>query len=409
MAVKIKRIVLSVLCGFIILVITWKYQNYDYTLKLEDEFFKKVFLFKDKIYSQPPKNKPAFIFINTGKDLALIEDSIDYGNVAVSDREKIHQLLYQVNRMEKRPVYSVVDIQFYYPFTANTQVDSMMQLEIAKNRNLVIPILKDAYGNYKTPLYRSDYAHSDYRTFGASFNKFRVMLGGDIKSIPLLMHEKINGAKYRDDFMYPNCNGRLCLSAIWPSYYIKDADLKKSTSITNIEEIQQTRRPVSNAAIRTEYYNIGELLFDMEANPANYTNAFENKIMIIGNFQEDVHVTPVGRISGPVLLANIYLSLLNNQHIVSGWLLLLMLVSFSALSYVAIFKKMPEINLSFKFLFSSHLTKFIKNYISYFGAMFVVSLIALIFFEVQIALFLPSAIFSGIEWLKEKKYKDLKN
>lgn len=402
---KAKRIFIALLAGFIILVVTWKYQNYDYTLALEDAFFKKVFLIRDKILSPKPKKTKEFVFINTGKDLALVEDTVDYGSVAISDRAKILQVMQYINRTSAKPAIVVIDVQFYYPFSIDPEVDELLQQEIGASDKVVIPILKAGSDRYKPPLYRTRYAHSDYRTFSATFNKFRILIQDTVKSIPILMHEMMDGARYRDHFLYPTCNGRLCLTAMWPTYYLLEDSVKKASYAEGMETIEST---LVGQKVHTEFYNIGELLYALEGNPTAVKNFLADKVVIIGNFQEDVHVTPVGKMAGPVLIANLYLSLLNGEHIVSPLFVLLMLGSFTVLSYVAIFKKMPEINLSFKFLFSSYLTKFIKNYISYFGAMFFVSAIALFVFDIQIALFLPSLIFTSIEYIKEKKYLELK-
>lgn len=108
--------------------------------------------------------------------------------------------------------------------------------------------------------------------------------------------------------------------------------------------------------------------------------------------------------AGSVILANIYLSLLNNHHIVSPVYLLILMAVLSFLSYFAWFSQIPKIRINFKFLFSSYLQKFLKSYISYFGCMFLLSLIALLVFDIQMALFLPSLILSGIEYIRQKKY-----
>ncbi|MBL7697318.1 MAG: hypothetical protein JNK79_04140 [Chitinophagaceae bacterium] len=402
----LRKILLALLSGFIILLVNWKYQNFDYTLGLEDAFFKKIFLIKDKVYSPQPKNKPHLVYINTGKDLALVEDSIEYGNIAVSDRTKICEFLKFINNVNGKPLYTVLDIQFYYPYTIDLKVDSVMQTELDRNSNIIIPILKNGNGDYVKPLYNTNYGYSDYRTFGTAVNKFRIMNRQQVKSIPIILHEKINGAKYEDNMLFPTCNDSLCLSAIWPSYFIKDGDLPKSTAADDVEAIATRKVRTNRNGIPTEYYNLGELLFDMEASPEHYVSAFMNKILFVGNFDEDVHVTPIGKVTGPVILSDIYLSLLNGQHMVNIWMIVIVLLVFSALSYVAWFHKMPEIRWNFKFLFSSYLTKFMKGYISYFGAMFGLSLLVLILFNVQVALFLPSLIFTGIEYVKEKKYKD---
>lgn len=399
-----RKIVLSALSGLAILFITWMYQNYDYTLSIEDAFFKKIFLVKDKIYSPPARQRPHIVFINTGKDLALVEDTVEYGNIAVSDRRKIYDFLRFVNSLEKKPVYTVLDIQFYYPYTVEPAVDSMMQSELSKNTRVLIPILKNEAGQYFKPLYNAEYGYSDYTTYGATVNKFRTMNRQQVRSIPIILHERINGAHYEDNILFPRCNDSLCLSAIWPSYFLKDDDLVKSSAADDVQSIQTARKRAKANAIPTEYYNLGELLFDIEANPEHYTSAFLGKIVIVGNFDEDVHVTPVGKVTGPVILTDIYLSLLNRQHIINIWMLVMLWIAFSALSYVAWYKKMPELKFNFNFLFSSYIIKFLKGYISYFGAMFALSVVMLTVFNVQVALFLPSLIFTGIEYVKNKKY-----
>jgi hypothetical protein len=399
----------SVLCAVGILLVTWKYQNYDYTLVLEDTFFKKIFFVKDQIYSPPSKYSGDFVFVNTGKDLALVEDTLDYGNVAVSDRRKIYQLVHFINSAAVRPAFCILDIQFYYPFTADPEVDSLMQAELKNNTGIAIAVVKNSKGEYWKPIYDAQYGYSDYRTFGSAFNKFRIMNEESIRSIPILLHEEVNHVQYRDHFFYPTFNDTLCLSAIWPSYYIKDDDIVKSTTVTNLDSIKDiTTAQPKVKGVSLEYFNLGELLFEIEAEPDRLAGIFANKILIVGNFGEDVHTTPVGKMTGPILLANVYLSLLNRQQIVSKWFIVVLLVALSGLSYVALFDKIPELKFNFKFIFSSYLTNFIKTYLSYFGAMFILSLIALILFNVQVALFLPSLMLSGIEYIKNKKYLDLK-
>lgn len=402
----VKKILLSLLSGLGILVITWKYQNYDYSLSTEDGFIKKMFLTKDNIYASPSEAKADFVFINTGKDLALVEDTIEYGNVAVSDREKIYRFVSYLNSLPGKPLFSVIDIQFYFPYTKDLLIDSLLQAELAKNPMTLIPILKlPGEDHYKTPLYKVRYAYSNYRTFGSAFNKFRIMNQEEIRSIPVILDESINKSVYEDHFFFPTCNGRLCLSALWPNYYLKNSDITGLTYQTGIQEIKKDDPRPAKGNVTAQYYNIGEILFDLDADKEKYSRFFDGKIIIVGNFEDDMHATPVGKMAGPVLLANIYLSLLNGQHIISFWMIVVLVLSFSAISYIAWFSRMPELRFNFKFLFSSYLVKFIRGYISYFGCMFLLSILVLILFNVQVALFLPSFLFTGIEYVRQKKYK----
>ena len=401
-----KKIIISLLSGLIILAITWKYQNYDFSLSVEDSFMKKMFLLKENIYATPSKAKADFVFINTGKDLALVEDTLqEYGQVVVSDREKIYRFLAHLNTLPVKPLFSVIDIQFYFPYTKDLRVDSLLMNELAKNDKLLIPILKIDGEYYKNPLYKTRYAYSNYRTFGPTFNKFRIMNEEEIASIPLILHQSINNAVYKDGFFFPTCNGRLCLSALWPNYYLKNDDITGLNYHANVQEIKKDIPPRRQENVSAQYYNLGEILLDLDTDKEKYASFFAGKIIIMGNFDADIHLTPVGKMAGPILLANIYLSLLNGQHIISSWLLIVLMLAFSALSYVAWFSKIPELKFNFKFLFSSYLEKFIRGYISYFGCMFFLSILVLLFFNVQVALFLPSFIFTGIEYIRKKKYK----
>ena len=403
----IKKILVSLGCGILILFINWLYQNYDFSLSAEDAFLKKIFLLKDKIHASTSHCDADILFINTGKDLALVDDSLDYGNVAVSNREKIYKLVHYIDTTAKKPRFTVLDIQFYYPYSVNPTIDSLMAVELNHNNKILIPVMSDHQGGYKKPLYGSSFAYAEYRTYGPLFNKFRILNQSKTLSIPVFTHQALNHVSYKDHFFYATMNGRLCLSSIWPSYYIKNSDVITETSqLSDTVRIKsQINHTTGQPKIKTGFFNIGEMLLDMEANPASYTDFFNDRLIIIGNFEEDIHATPVGKMFGSVLLANIYLSLLNGQHLVSLWFFLTLLIVFSLLSYLALFGKMPEIKFNFRFLFSSYLVKFIRSYVSYFGCLFLLSILVIFIFNVQVGLFLPSLMFTGVEYVRHKKYK----
>ncbi len=385
----LRKTLLSCLSGFLILIATWIYQNYNFTFAAEDTFISKLSLWKYKVFSSKPHHNADFVFINTGKDLALVEDSAESGNIAVSDREKLYRFLHFVDSIPKKPSFTVIDLQFYYRYTINPVIDTLMQKELDKNDKLVIAILPDdsTGDNYKFPLYRAKYGYSEYGSYGSGINKFRIVNQRSIHSIPVIMNETIDSAIYRDQGLYATCNGKLCMSAIWPSYYLNDKDLKGNKYLPN-----------------SQYYTLGDMLTGLQTTPAEYAKIFENKIIIIGNFELDTHSTPLGTMPGSVIVADIYLSLLNNHHVVSYWFLFISWIIFSHLSYLAWFSKVPDVKLQFNFIFSPHVVNFIKSYISYFGSMFFLSVFALFFFNIQIALFMPSFVFSVIEYFRQKKY-----
>ena len=391
-----RKFFISFLSGIVILFITLIYQNSDFSRAIEDGFFKQIsLLWTYKVYPNP-KNTADFVFINSGKDLELVEDTEDWGNISVSDRSKIYRLIKLINNTPQKPLFTVLDIQFYYPYTINPQIDSLLGQELTKNKRLVIPVFMNENGGYKNPLFNAEYASSEYRTFGTRFNKFKILNQDSVKSLPVRLDELVNNSIYKDRWLFSTCNGKLCFSAIWPGYYLNNDDVMAPVSDTTLENIGKEDDAKNKKKISTQYYNLGEILLVLEADPENASNFFENKIAIIGNFQEDIHTTAVGKMSGPIILANIYLSLLNNQHIISFGFLFTLLLAFSALSYLALFSKMPKLKMNEKIV-PSYLSKLIRKYLTYFGCMFLLSLICFFLFQVQVALFLPSFIFAEIE------------
>ena len=347
---------------------------------------KKFLTFKYAVFNLRGDSTASFLFLNSGKDLALVSDTTDWGNVAVTDRRVLLDLMQTIDSMKDKPKYTVMDIEFYYPFTADPKTDTLLGGLLAKTPNLLIPVLSDGNDGYLKPLYPLQTGYADYRTFGPNYSKFRILDPGKEKSIPVIMDEQINGRKYEWHGWYGTCDGQLCLRSVWPGY-----------ALTN-DVVMGTEKPELS-----KYYNAGELLLAIKSDPAGFREVFKNRILIVGNFGQDMHSTPVGQMPGSVLLANIYLSLLNRQQIVhSGFFLLLFLV-FSSLSYLAWFGKMPEIHIRVKWL-NTIFTKFVRSYISYFGSMVALSLLTVLFFHIQVALFLPSAIFSGIEYIRYQKF-----
>ncbi|WP_367328268.1 hypothetical protein, partial [Lentimicrobium sp.] len=61
----------------------------------------------------------------------------------------------------------------------------------------------------------------------------------------------------------------------------------------------------------------------------------DEQIVIIGDFEgaNDIHHSMAGLISGPLILANIMNSLMNNDHVISVWYIVLLFIVFFYVSY----------------------------------------------------------------------------
>ena len=396
---------LSVLVGIGIFIVTWFYINSYYTLGIEDDLLSKITLIRHKVIKAAPQKNEQFVFISTGKDLNLVDDTAGYGNTPVSDRYKIYKLLNAINHLKNKPRFVLLDLQFYLPYTysvddsiqqkvkkaglanflPDTSIDDRLKQEIAKNRNLAVSVLLNNKNAVDTPLFKATYGIADYKTYGNFLNKFKLYYS-DLKasSVPALLHQQINGIGYSGNQYALFCDHRLAFNYIWPDYY-DDADNIKTQNGYQV-------------------YHIGSLM-NLLTNPKIMESTFANKIVLVGNYEDDVHDTPAGKIPGTIILADIYLSLLNGRHYVPYLWIAFVIMVFSLLSYMAIYDPMPEVNFRFKFAFAEQVTSFVKEYISYIGILILVSLLSTLLFNITISLFLPAFIFSALDFLIQKKYK----
>ena len=113
-----------------------------------------------------------------------------------------------------------------------------------------------------------------------------------------------------------------------------------------------------------------------------YYKFLENKFIVIGNYDTDVHNSAVDKIPGPLILLNTYLSIRNRQP-VSWWWALFMIAGLSAISYLLFFKKVKPPIMFKNPLLDFIMQVFINNYISFFGICLLLAVLSELIFSVQ--------------------------
>jgi len=400
---SVKQIIISVCSGTAIFLITWFYINSYYTLSIEDSLYNNEAIIKHHLLKVHPEKNKQFLFISTGKDMSMVDDTGGTGTVTVSDRYKLFKLLQAINRAGAKPAFILLDLQFYFPYNftlpdsiratvkrdkldkyfAEKSIDDSLQAEIKKDKYIIISVLLNN-GKIDTPIYKGNYGIADYVTYGSTINKFRITYNGSkINSVPAMLNKQLDGAVYSGGPYATFCDNRLCFNYIWPGYYYDGENVKSDSTY--------------------QYYHIGSLMNFLD-NTAVMGTIVKNKVIFIGNFEDDVHDTPAGKIPGTIVLADIYLSLLNGKHYVPYLWIVFLIVSFSALSYAAIYDKLPKIELK-SGIMTSLIYSFFSDYFSYLGILLILSLASVILFNINVSLFLPAFIFSAIDFFSQKKYK----
>ncbi|MES2328290.1 MAG: CHASE2 domain-containing protein [Bacteroidota bacterium] len=379
--INTNRVLYCFISGLVFCLISWVYLNSFYTFSVEDSFFQKTAFVKFKLGNTDLPEANKMIFINTGKDVVLVNDTA-WGQIAISDRLQVAKLLKYINRKDIHPQYTVLDLQFFLPNSFDLSTDSLLQAVIKENKNLSIPILLDENNRCKYPLYKGDYSISDYVTYGSNITKFRLNYANlGYVSTPLKIYMNVNKGKWNDHTLFWTEKSHLAMNYIWPFYYLDEKRVKEKT------------------------YNIGELLYQFEFDTTSIKKYLDGKLIFIGNFDQDQHATPVGKMPGTLVLANLYLNLVVGQHIISYYWIGFMFLCFSILSFFTWYFELPAIRFRYRFIFSHHFSAYLKGFASFFGIMFLISILSVSIFGLYVNIFLPTALLSAIYYFVHKKYQ----
>ncbi|MES2330930.1 MAG: hypothetical protein V4539_15110 [Bacteroidota bacterium] len=336
------------------------YNNSHFSIPGEQELTTKVQVLDEMVLPGKFKSPYDFVFINVGKDLELIKDE-EGGDNVITDRTKLGSFL-KLLADSNRHQFLLCDIVFDMP----SPEDSLFREDIRGLNRAVFP---KHFGDsgiipsiFPLPMFLADY-HSNT----GKFSRFRLIYNDSDKTIPVAIHEQLQGANYRNGWGTVLCNNRLCLRAISPKYYIRQYDLLESK--------------------RYPYFNLGELLI-LQNEPSFYSKFLRNKFIVIGNFETDIHDTPVGKMPGSLILLNTYLSLLNGNHQLSiSWIVTMFLIFFLISLYMVHGALEPAILIKKKGWWAGIANSLLVKVFSLVGLSFAISAISLFIFGVQCQVF----------------------
>ena len=170
-------------------------------------------------------------------------------------------------------------------------------------------------------------------------------------------------------------NGKPAFNEVIPVLYYREPDLKD----------------------KVRYHDLDEFLYGGQTTFQEY---FKDKYIILGDFETDLHNTYLGEIPGPFIHWNIYLTLLNKPPVIKPAWLLFTWIYFVILSYF-IFKRIKKAKWIAEKERLPFIGKLIKKYVSYLGALVVLSLLSLLIFNVFISLFYLATFVTGLSVMLE--------
>lgn len=314
------------------------------------------------------------IFINTSHDKMLTdfyEGPRCIGNTDISDRWKLHSLLTKLDTLSYK--YIILDIRFEDGVSTDadsslfSQISEMNKIVIAshKNINIADSILfgKSAIADFYSTIVSTNFAHYQYLPSGKL-------------SMPAFAYKELTNDSIVEHIGFSTCNGQLCQKSLFLQF-----GTEKFTYLKGNRDLR--------------YYNIGSDILDNSN--FDLPNAIKNKVVIIGNFEEDTHDTYAGKKPGSLIVYRALSSLLNGVHLLPFWYLFAQFVLYSLISLTLFTRKSLFDRIPY-FQNNNHsLIRFAVSFLGYSSVLFVASVFLFLIFDRVLSVLWISLFFSGVK------------
>lgn len=223
------------------------------------------------------------------------------GKYVITDRKKLLDFL-SIAKKANSHKYIFLDVIFEEGMT--TEQDSALFATIASMDNIVIPCHENK--PLQDSILYTKAANSDYTVTWEDndFARFQFIHQG-VKSAPLRIYEDLEHKTITQHGLLFTSNGWLCRNGV---------SLKLPITITGNSKKEGVWK----------HYDVCNLGTDILSSDVQIPIAeqIRNKIVVIGDFENDKHDTYAGTQPGSVICLNAYYALLRGDHMLSGWTLL---------------------------------------------------------------------------------------
>lgn len=318
-----------------------------------------------------PYDEDEVILINVGCDKAVayrVEDGDTLGMVDITDREKLIHLF----RIAKEAHYKYLFADIRFPKEVQSEYDKELYDLMAQMPRFSISTHSDM--TLADPRLAKVAGYADYgTTLTAGFSRYQL-LQHDQPSVALKMYQEMDGGSLKRHGLIYAEGWKLsfnCLFVPIPS------DLITSFNSDNIES----------------HMRLGSQLFCYETDD-EIRNMMKDKIVIVGDFDNDVHATYAGDLPGAVLNFISYLQIKEGHHHFNLLLWLPIGLFYAVVCFVLI--TLPKSN--------SKLLSFFIQFLTWSVALKIVCALYYTLFSVLIITTIPSVCFAIIPKLGFLKF-----
>jgi len=319
-----------------------------------------------------------YIFINNSYDNMLIqkfdEEGFPVGNQPITDRKKLAMFFDRLNKRPDSYKYLVCDIFF----KDSSTFDSLLNSKIKDLKKCIFPYHISDSGAVEIPIFNVNKGLADYRSIQYVFMKYPLIGGDTLKSLPLKMYEDLSGKQFVKKGLFSYLGGKPCFSNMVVDFKLRYYELLDR-----------------NSDVMYNLVNLGDLL---RMNDTIFYKSINNKIILIGDyFEKDLHQTLFGKMSGTLILLNIYLSLVNRENIISVGLIILLFIGFFAISFDLFSSSDIKERKYVQKLSQTKFGKFLFKILSFVLYLTIISVLTYIIFNLHINILVLAIYLKGVD------------
>jgi len=300
----------------------------------------------------------------------------------ITDRQDLTDFFNILNKYKEETRFIVCDILF----EDTTAYDKALQAEIQALGDKFLGVSHlDEGQNLIQPVITMPNASATYRSTSDLFLKFPLLLEDTLKTLPLVMYEKINGARFSKVGPFYLIDNKLSLPSPIVDFKVRYSAFQDGVMLS---DTNYAKIPMATILESNIFWDSNDM-----------RRYFKDRIVLIGDFKTDLHNTPFGLTPGLLLIYNAYLTLTYQQHLISFWWIFFLFASFYILSY-RIFAEVKVVKprLLVK-VFNSTMGKYVLNSLDEMAILILITLISYFLFNIHINILILFIYLKVIEWI----------
>ena len=336
----------------------------------------------------PEKNdRSDAFFINVSYDRQVVDYTYSNGNLQGSiDITNRETLLNFLKKAEKANSYKYIFLDIRFEKGIETPTDSALFAQIGKMRDISYSSHSDLQNNDKAILSKA--AINDYFTTltSSSFTRYQFVQNGQ-PSVPLRIFMAVDSIHNKTIKQ-------------WGPFFYSDGKLCQNSPFMRIPEDFWVGHEEDG---HQNYYDLGPLLLTTYEDK-DWEIEMKDKIVIVGNFVDDLHDTYGGFQPGSYLIYLAYKELCNGKQFVSWGFMGLMLIIYIFILFFILNRKTVWGFIPIIRKIENKSALFVMNLIGYSTVLSLLTIVLYMFFNTTYNIFFPSLVFSIVSLYMSYKY-----